>query len=295
MGNQQSISENINDTINSTLTSVMLNSSTSCTQGSSSTQTINIDNITTGSNCNLNISGISQVSVQKPNLTCAVSNTNSTDLQNKFMSLIEQEAESKTSGLSLSLNNQSISSVKNKLVNSINTYISVSNIANSIQNTINNQYAGISKIQTGCPACCGNINGIPTGCNCTINISNISQSVMQEAISNLTSTNTNLQEVINDVSNTLSQSTKSASTGVTLPDIMSYIILFIVLCLVVFGGSFANILKYILPIISVGSLIGGIICAVDKTIVACIIFFSIFIITIPAEYFYYKKSKIVVK
>ena len=248
MGNQQSISENISKVINESMTSILFSSSSSCTQNTESVQMINIEGITAGPNCNLIIKDISQNAVQAPNLSCAASSDNSASLQTSFETLLKQKAEAEVSGLGGALNSQAISKSLSELINTVSSQISVTNVASSMQNTISSNSASLKDISAGCPAVCGNPNIVPPEGTCTIRLENISQSIVQEAVSKLISSNKTVTDQIYKTSTTIDQESKSSNKGITLPDIFGIILIIGLGCIFFFWKSITSFLKYILPI-----------------------------------------------
>jgi hypothetical protein len=244
MGNQQSISRVINDTINKSLTNVVMNSSQTCQQVNASAQTLNFNNIQSNG-CTLNFSNISQETQQSPNFTCALKSENTSSLLSDFRTKLQQEANSKTSGVSGSLNNQAISEITNKLTNDITNNISITQMAECIQKTLDEQTQNYTNIKGVCPTWCNApatcAQGLDPGialklCDtsqCVISFNNISQKLVQSAVGQCTSENKSVSDIVSKASNEIVQTATSASTGIDflaslLPSIISsFIVLFI--------------------------------------------------------------------
>jgi len=248
MGNQQSISDNISKVINKSMTDILFSSSSSCSQNTESVQMINISGITAGQYCTLSIKDLNQSSVQAPNLACAISTDNAVSLQTSFEALLKQAADAEVSGLSGAVNSQAISKSLSELINTVSSRINVTSVASSIQNTISSNSASLTDISSGCPAVCGNPNIVPPKGTCEIIIENISQSIIQEAVSKLVSSNKTVADQIYKTSTVIDQETKSSNKGITLPDIFGIIIIIAVGCIFFFWNSITSLLKYILPI-----------------------------------------------
>lgn len=225
MGNQQSISTVINDTINKSMTDVLMSSSQNCSQTNSLVQTMNFNNITSEPGCSLKFSNISQDAKQSPNFKCALQSENSSKLLTDFKTTLEQEASSKTSGIGGSLNSQSISDVKNRLINDITSKININTVANCVQDTLAEQTVNFTNIKGSCPSWCNNpalcAAGLPSDlalklCDtnlCTVSYDKISQNLVQSVVGECLSENKNVSDAVNTASNEIKQTSTSSSTG----------------------------------------------------------------------------------
>jgi|SRR6476660_3601682 len=91
---QSARSNILNETINKSATNVFLNSSANCGQNNSIIQQLSISDIKSQDGCGLEISDISQYSMQAPKFTCTSDTANETDLMAKFKTELEQNAKS---------------------------------------------------------------------------------------------------------------------------------------------------------------------------------------------------------
>lgn len=216
MGNQQSISTTISDTINKTATNIINENSTSCTQNTNLIQQISFSNINAGA-CGIKIDGLSQDAVQGVNLACIINATNGADIQASFKAALQQQADSKVSGLSGALNSQSISESVSKIVNDVSSNVNMKNLASLLQTTLTTQKIELSNL-SGCP----------------IEIKDIRQNAVQTAISKINSSNENLNKIISEASVEISQIASSTNTGIGLPTIFIVIAIMFILGIFIF-------------------------------------------------------------
>lgn len=219
MGNQQSVSENISTTINKSMTDILMESSQSCSQNNNLAQTLTLNNIdSSGTNCRINISDNKQEAVQTPNFTCSQQTQQDNDLMAKLQTKLQQEAESKTSGVPLG-SSKAISANVANVVNEIETNVKISNVAKCVQDNSLSQDMVIKNIKSGCPGYCkkGCKDGYTCDMSlCELKISNLGQVATQAAVAKCLSSNSQLNKVINDASTEISQSAKSATEGVQM-------------------------------------------------------------------------------
>jgi hypothetical protein len=207
----------LSDVVNSAISNVLINNSNSCTQNTTSNQTILVDGITADPGCSLHFTG-SQTSVQTPNLSCSSSNANDSQLATQFQTQLQQQAES-SGGLGLfSVGNTSVSNTLSKLSNTITNNMSISNISNCVQNTVSNQSTTDKNITTSCPDYCK--TGCPNGFTCDTSLcvtdfDNLTQSITQSAVGKCLSTNSTVAKAISDAQNSISQEA-SSTTGLNL-------------------------------------------------------------------------------
>lgn len=219
MGNAEAAASVITEVINKSITNVLIENSSSCTQNNSIIQDINISRIKSAQGCNLEISGISQQAIQAPNLTCISSSANTTDLMNKIEAKLKQEAKaSAESGIGKS---DSKTNSTSKLINEVKNNMNISNVVSCVQNTLAQQSMNISDIEISCPKFCQTMK--PSDCNgsgaekacalCTAKITDIRQTIVQEAVSKCLNNNETLTKAINEAAADFTQSATSSSKG----------------------------------------------------------------------------------
>lgn len=241
MGNQQSISNTVNDTVNKALTNVMMSSSQNCGQNTSAVQTMNFENLTFDKGCRGAFTDISQKAEQSPNFSCAMDAKNSQELLSQFKTQLDQNAQSKVSGIGGALNSQAISNSINKLENEISNNINISNVATCVQDNLSQQTMNFKNMQVSCPIYCGDLSQCkdlpPSLCDmsqCKVPFENISQNLVQKAVANCLSSNSNVQSAINTASSEIKQSTASENTGVNmLTSLISFLIPCLIICIII--------------------------------------------------------------
>lgn len=168
MGATVSKTKSVTDIIQEATNEVMQQSAANCSASSSARQLIDIENLSVGKNCSINISDISQTAVVKVNFDCLQDQKNITKTQTDFDSKITEklEAESK-GGLGISA---AVVESKKKLVQQIASRVKMSNVASCMSRLNQEQELRIRKLTTG---------DCEPG-NTAINISNIAQRIFSD-------------------------------------------------------------------------------------------------------------------
>lgn len=236
MGNQQSKSTAVSDVLNKATTNVLLTNSNNCAQNNSQRQSILLNNIDLrGTGCSLNISGIHQDATQMPNFSCSAQASNDADLMTKLQTAIDQEAQSKVSGMGGAINSESVSKSVTKLKNIVSTNLKVSNLSQCVQNNMQSQEQVISNIFSGCPLYCN------TGCQsgydcdttlCKFNINDLGQVATQKAVASCLTENTNIAQAIQDISSDLKQKVASSNTGIDIMALLGSWMIPLIICIV---------------------------------------------------------------
>jgi hypothetical protein len=223
MGN--STSSNVtSDVVNKSVTDVLISSSQTCSQTNSLSQNISITDIDAG-NCTLNISDISQTSVQTPNFSCSSNSENSSNLMSDFKNKLQTNADSAISGLNLNIASNVSSNVVNNVSSYIENNVNMSTVSKCVQDNLSKQNINAGKLK-GCPAVCGNPNP-PAYLDldklsklCTLNISNLTQNATQSIVGDCLAENKQLTEVINKAENDIASSATAKMTGVSLAGLL---------------------------------------------------------------------------
>jgi hypothetical protein len=168
MGATVSKSKSITDIIQEATSEVMQESAANCSASSTARQLIDIENLSVGKNCSINISDISQTAVAKVNFNCLQDQKNITKTQTDFDSKIKEklEAESK-GGIGVSA---AIVEAKKKLTQLTASRVKMSDIANCMSKLSQDQELKIKKLMTG---------DCEPG-STAINISNIAQKIFAD-------------------------------------------------------------------------------------------------------------------
>jgi hypothetical protein len=215
MGPQQSKSVDMATIVNESVTDVFMSNSQSCTQSNVQTQTMILEGIdTSGTNCGIDISNVTQASLQSPNLSCISNNANSTDIMTKLTDTIDQKAKAAVSGASGSVYSKSDAENIANVTNTIKTKIDISTASTCIQNNFNSQDMILKNFKSGCPACCGNMNGIPKNCDCKLKVSKIHQTALQTASANCITNNTAVAKAIADANANFKQASTANNSGI---------------------------------------------------------------------------------
>jgi len=223
MGANASINVSVTDITKNAITNVLMSSSSNCNIGSANSQELNIGNINT-KNCNVNISNISQVMKITTNLTCAQSASSSSELSNQMKDMIKKDIESNTKGgigFGLSTN----TSIEKSVTNIVNN-IDIKSIAECVARNLNSQLKNIKDITMECND------------DQTLNIDNISQTIISNTVSKCIQSNTNLQNSISDLQSTIDTKLSATTTGFLseLGNLFGPLLIFVVLIMA--GGLY---------------------------------------------------------
>jgi hypothetical protein len=168
MGATVSKTKSTTDIIQEATSEVMQQSAANCAASSTARQLIDIDNLSVGKNCSINISDISQTAVAKVNFSCLQDQKNITKTQTDFDSKIKEklEAESK-GGFGVSA---SVVEAKKTLTQQVASRVKMSDIASCMSKLSQDQELKIKKLSTG---------DCEPG-STAINISNIAQRIFAD-------------------------------------------------------------------------------------------------------------------
>lgn len=212
-------SENIARLVNEAVTSVLVSNSTNCTQSINTSQIIEFKNITI--KCpKVMISNINQNSNVAPNLTCIQNSVNTADITNKVANEIKQKAEAAVKGLALGVSSNDSRNLSD-ITTRIATNINMTNLTNCAQKTLQEQAFSIDGLKVDC------------GDSGEVKISDITQSITNQAVATCTSKNENTAKVVNDLQTFLSQYATSTTKGFDLGDIVGMVVgvILLVLCI----------------------------------------------------------------
>lgn len=213
MGATVSKTKSITDIIQEATNEVMQQSAANCSASSTATQLIDIENLTVGKNCTINISDISQTAVVKVNFDCLQDQKNITKTQTDFDSKITEklEAESK-GGLGISA---AIVEAKKKLTQQIASRVKMSAIANCMSQLSQDQELKIKKLTTG---------DCEPG-STAINISNITQRIFADNTTKCTQEQ--LGKLGSEVTTALSSDTiaSAIASGMDLSGLFTWLVL----------------------------------------------------------------------
>jgi hypothetical protein len=195
MGATVSKTKSVTDIIQEATNEVMQQSAANCSASSSSRQLIDIENLSVGKNCSINISDISQTAVVKVNFDCLQDQKNITKTQTDFDSKIAEklEAESK-GGIGISA---AVVESKKKLTQQIASRVKMSNVASCMSRLNKEQELRIRKLSTG---------DCEPG-NTAINISNIAQRIFSD------NTTKCVQEQLNNLGSEVTSALSSDTTA----------------------------------------------------------------------------------
>lgn len=198
MGATVSKTKSVTDIIQEATNEVMQQSAANCSASSTATQLIDIENLSVGKNCSINISDISQTAVVKVNFNCLQDQKNITKTQTDFDSKITEklEAESK-GGLGISA---SVVEAKKNLTQQIASRVKMSDIATCMSKLSQDQELRIKKLTTG---------DCEPG-STAINISNIAQRIFAD------NTTKCVQEQFNNLGSEVTSALKSDTMALAI-------------------------------------------------------------------------------
>lgn len=206
--------------INKSITEVIVSNSSSCSQSSNGIQSISISDIKL-KYCPLTII-VDQSNATTMELTCLNTTVSDTELQNQFKSNLEAKVASEIKGLNFGLSKSQTDNMTS-IVNEIQNKINIQNIAQLVQNSINEQIVSIDKIEVEC---------YPDQ-----DVSfNINQTLILNNVAKMTNKNANAISSINSLDNFLKTETSSKIAGlesnVVLAIIIVVVLLIIISCIV---------------------------------------------------------------
>lgn len=218
MGNQQSVANTINQTLNESINNVLMNSSNNCAQNNSATALITFEGIKTKGGCKLTFSDINQTINAAPNLTCAQTSANQSDLATQFQTQLDQKTSAAIAGIPGAINSQAITKAVNQLKNTIKNNINISTMANCVQNNIASATQNYRDIVMDCTGCGLQCAGNPQVCvnTCEQDWKNISQNLSQSAVAKCVQSNTAIATAITEASNEISQASTATNKGIDL-------------------------------------------------------------------------------
>lgn len=208
----------VNDVINTTIMSVSAN----CSSNASNAQEISVSDLTL-IGCELNISGLSQQQTIKNNFSCLQQTKFSNTIKNTLATNLDQQISAALSGLNIGLNNQSdvetITNIKNNIVNSVD----MSSISNCIATSINSQKVSVGKITADCTKMK----------NPQVNISDINQVIVSESVAKCTQSSSALNNAIAQLDNFVKTKAEASNEGLSTTALVIGLIVFGVVCLVI--------------------------------------------------------------
>lgn len=202
--------------INKSITEVIVSNSSSCSQSSSGIQSISISDIKL-KYCPLTII-VDQSNATTMELTCLNTTVSDTELQNQFKSNLEAKVASEIKGLNFGLSKSQTDNMTS-IVNEIQNKINIQNIAQLVQNSINEQIVSIDKIEVEC---------YPDQ-----DVSfNINQTLILNNVAKMTNKNANAISSINSLDNFLKTETSSKIAGLE-SNVVLAIIIVVVLSIII--------------------------------------------------------------
>jgi len=239
LGTSQNLTKNLKEDINKSITNTLLQSSKNCSQNNSSNQFINMSNIKIQEGCKPNFSRISQTSTSVPNFTCAQNVSNKEDLERevnkKLKENIEQTMKGSPGFLDTTVNKtESV----NRLVQEVTKELNISNVGKCVQDNIANQYIKMDGYEASCAKHCWDDDSYKLRCknkgdcnqeDCIVNISDISQTLTQNAVANCMLKENSVIKVVDKYASDIDSKIKNATEGINLTTII------IVVSIVVFA------------------------------------------------------------
>lgn len=210
--------------INKSITEVIVSNSSSCSQSSSGIQSISISDIKL-KYCPLYIT-VDQSNATTMELTCLNTTVSDTELQNQFKSNLEAKVASEIKGLNFGLSKSQTDNMTS-IVNEIQNKINIQNIAQLVQNSINEQIVSIDKIEVEC---------YPDQ-----DVSfNINQTLILNNVAKMTNKNANAISSINTLDNFLKTETSSKIAGLESNVVLAIIIVVVLSIIISIISSIAN-------------------------------------------------------
>lgn len=210
--------------INKSITEVIVSNSSSCSQSSSGIQSISISDIKL-KYCPLYIT-IDQSNATTMELTCLNTTVSDTELQNQFKSNLEAKVASEIKGLNFGLSKSQTDNMTS-IVNEIQNKINIQNIAQLVQNSINEQIVSIDKIEVECYP----------GQDVSFNIN---QTLILNNVAKMTNKNANAISSINTLDNFLKTETSSKIAGLESNVVLAIIIVVVLSIIISIISSIAN-------------------------------------------------------
>ncbi|KAJ3001553.1 UNVERIFIED_CONTAM: hypothetical protein HDU68_006797, partial [Siphonaria sp. JEL0065] len=118
-----------------------------------------LSDINVGQNCSLDISDLSQVSLQLPDVKCTSDTTNSDKLQAELTAKLGQNAIADVkAALPTAIFNNATTTNLHKTVNDVVNNVNFNSISACVQNTMQDQTMLLQNLKGSCPAFCTNPN-----------------------------------------------------------------------------------------------------------------------------------------
>lgn len=203
MGGSVSSATQVNSKITEIITEKINENVSSCAAASSSSQKINISNLTL-EGCNLEFSDIGQTIDSNIDLTCVLEANNLTKIKSNIENALDSEIKQATSGLTFGAN-VNVSNIKSDIKEKIMNTIINKNIIDCSVNKANEQLISISNLKVlNCPAIAP-----------TVKISNLKQFIISNAVSKCTGEIINQDDLDNISKNVTKLSSKSSIEGIS--------------------------------------------------------------------------------
>lgn len=224
-----SSAENLTNMVNSSISSVLMQSSSSCQSQLNSDQQLTWNDLTINASdkCQIKWDNINQTANIAPNMSCAQSVSNAASLQTDLQTKLQQNATAVMSGLPTTAVSKVDTSNVSNILNQISNSVNMTNLSQCIQSTLNRQSAQWSNFKITC-----------TG-EAVIEWSNITQTIIENAVMKCTQETKGVADLINQLSNELSQTADSEDKGFDLGGILmgvAMVVLVVVMIITVVRG-----------------------------------------------------------
>lgn len=217
---------NLTNMVNSSISSVLMQSSSSCQTQINTDQQLTWNDLTINASgkCQVKFDNINQTANIAPNMSCSQAVSNAADLKTDLKTQLEQNAKAVMSGLPDStvsnVDTKNVSNILDQIANSVN----MTNLSQCIQSTLNKQSAAWNNFKINCVD------------DAVIEWGNITQTIVANAVMKCTQQTQNMASLINQLSAELSQTADSEDKGFDLGSIFASIAAVLVGGAVLFGA-----------------------------------------------------------
>lgn len=206
MGASQAKSISVNKITQDIVTNVMVKNTNECAIKNNNNQEMTFSNIK-AIGCALDFSNIHQKINISQDFSCTQNNQNNQNLQNEIMNKLNNELQSKITGLQIGLSN-SETQVYNENILNIKNNIDVNNLSKCIASSIQNQKLNYGKIEIDCTSLPENMK--------KIQFNNLSQTIISTQVAKCIQGNENVTESINNLQNLIDNKLKSSNEGINV-------------------------------------------------------------------------------
>ena len=223
-------SENLNKMVQSSISSVLMQSSSTCTSQTSTDQELRWSDLTINASgkCIVKWDNIDQTANVAPNMSCAQTVSNSANLQTDLKTKLQQNAKAIASGLPNGVISKVSTKNVNDICNQISNSVNMEALASCVQSTLSRQSAEWSNFKINCVD------------DAVIEWTNITQTIVANAAMKCTQDIKGIADLVTQLSNELSQTADSEDKGIDLGGILMGVamaVIAVIMVITMFRGS----------------------------------------------------------